>query len=139
MRIGCGVAVAGKMFGRGHHSGGARSPDVGGDEFSNLLGIFSEGTGIDDGIRGIRVNVGIGKEIPVHADCAGFLGGDAAEGLRIFCLSGSSEGHGMREHSGAVKAHGDPALKIGGHKQRPFGLLLQTIQQFGGFVRLIAV
>ena len=116
MRIGCGVAVAGEMFGRGHHSVGARSLDVGGYEIADLLRIFSEGARVDDGVRGIRVDVGIGKEIPVHADGARLLGGDAAEGLRIFCLSGGAEGHGVREHGRAMKAHGDAALKIGGER-----------------------
>ena len=68
MGVSCGITVAGEMLGGGHHSSGARSPDVGGDQISDLFGIFSERTRIDDGIRRIGVDVGIGKEIPVHAD-----------------------------------------------------------------------
>ncbi len=73
----------------------------------------------------------------MHADGACFLGGDPAEGLRIFWLAGRAEGHGMRKHGGAVQTHTDAPLKIGGHEQRKLGILLQAIKQVGGFKRLI--
>ena len=139
MRIGCGVAVTGEVFGRGHHSIGARSLDVCGYEISNLLGIFSEGASIDDRIRGIRIYVRIGKEIPVHSDSARLLSGDAAEGFRVIGFSGRAEGHGVGEHGGAMQTHGNSTLEVGSEEQRQFGFLLQTIEQFGSFVRLVAV
>ena len=91
------------------------------------------------GFAGVGVDIGIGKEIPVHADGARLLGRDAAEGFGVLRLSGSAEGHGVREHGCAMETHGDSALKVGGEEQRQFGVLLQTIEQFGGLVGLVAI
>ena len=38
-----------------------------------------------------------------------------------------------------MKTHGDSALKIGGKEQRQLGVLLQTIEQFGGLIGLAAI
>ena len=137
--IGRGIAMAGKMFGRSHHSAGARSPDVRRHEISHLPGILTERARIDNWVRRIGVHVGVGKEIPVHADGAGLLGSNAAEGLGVLLLPSRAEGHGVGKRGCAAKAHGDPALKIGGEEQRQFGILLQAVEQFGSFVGLTAI
>jgi len=38
-----------------------------------------------------------------------------------------------------MEAHGNSTLKIGGEEQGQFRILLQAIEQFGGFVRLVAI
>ena len=118
MRIGGGVAVTRKMLDRGHHAGLVRAANISGDQFADLLGIFSEGTRVDDGIRGIRIDVGIRKEVPVNADGACLLTSDPAESLGIFCFSGCTKSHGVRESRSAMQAHGDSSFEIGGKQQR---------------------
>src|ERR1035438_9696122 len=85
----------------GQHSRLARALNVGRDQIADLFRILSERTRVNDWIGGIRVYVGVGKEDPVNAYGAGFLGGDAAEGLGVFELAVSSEGHGVRKVGGA--------------------------------------
>src|SRR6202790_4067454 len=114
MRIGRSVSMTGEMFDRGHHSPFMRAFDIGGDEISDLLRILAERARINNGIGGIRINVGVGEEIPVNADCARLFGRDAAESLSIFDLAISTESHSMREYSGAHQPHGYTAFKIGG-------------------------
>ena len=70
---------------------GARAANVSRNEVAHLLRIFSERAGIDDGICGIGIHIGIGKEIPMHSDGAGFLGADAAEGFGVIEFSGRAK------------------------------------------------
>ncbi len=137
--IGRGIAMAGEMLGRRHHSAGARSPNIRGDEISDLLGILSERTGVDNGVGWIGVYVGVGKEIPVHPDGARLLGGNAAEGLGVLLFPSRAEGHGVRKRGCTAKTHGHTTLKIGGEEQRQFGILLQAVEQFGSLIGLTAV
>src|SRR6202047_4003559 len=130
MRIGRSVSVTGEVFDGGQHSAFVRALDISRDQIADLLRVFSEGTRINDGIRRVRVNIGVGKEIPLYADGTRFLGTDAAEGLNVFGLAISAESHGVREDGGAHQPHGDAALKIGGKYQRKFGFFLQTVAEF---------
>ena len=138
MRIGGGVPVAGKMFDGGEHAAFMRALDVGCDQIADLRGIFSKRTRVDDGIDGVRVDVGIGKEIPVNTDGAGLFGSDASEGFGVFEFAVATEGHGVRKNGGTHQAHGDAAFEIRREEKRELRLALQAIEQFGGFVRLAA-
>ena len=70
MRIRGGVAVPRKMLGRGEHAALVSAFDVRRHKITDLLGVFAERAYVDDGIRGVGIYVGIGKEIPVHSDGA---------------------------------------------------------------------
>jgi len=83
-------------------------------QIADLLRIFAERTRIDNRVRGIRIDVGIGKEIPVHADGACFLRGDASESFGVVELASRAERHGVGKFGGAVQAHRHPALEVGG-------------------------
>ena len=113
-----------------------RSLDVGGDEISHLLRVLAERPGVDDGVGGIGIHVRIRKEIPVNADGARFFCVDAAEVLGVRRAAHCAKGHRMGKNRGADKTHRYSALKVGGEEQRQFGVLLQTIRQIGGFIRL---
>src|SRR5450631_1950430 len=136
MGVGRGVAVTGKMLHGGHHARMARALNVSRDQIADLFRILSERTRVNDWIGGIRVYVGVGKEVPVNAYGAGFLGGDAAEGLGVFELAVSSEGHCVRKVGGAHQARRDSALKVCCEQQRKLGFFLETVEQFGGFIGL---
>ena len=131
--------MAGKVFSSSQHSIGPSAADVGGHKIANLLRVFTERTSVDDGIGGIRIHVGYGKKIPMHADSASFLRSDASEGLGIVQFSGSAEGHGMGKYCRSVKAHGDAALEISRDQQGQFGILLQTIEEYGRLIGLVPV
>ena len=90
------------------------------------------------GFAGIRIHVGIRKEIPVNSNGARLLGRNAAEGLGVFQLAVSAKSHGMWEDRGSHQAHGKPALKISRKQQRQLRIALQPVEQFGRFVRLAA-
>src|SRR3981081_211123 len=81
MRIGSSVAVSGKVFGCDQHPALVSASDVCRHKIADLLRVFSEGTRVDDGIRGVRIHVSIGKEIPMHSDGTRFKGSDPSKGL----------------------------------------------------------
>src|SRR5438270_11779623 len=80
VRIGAGIAMAGKMLGGGQHASIAGGADVSCGEFAYLLRIFTERPRIDDWVRRIRVDVGNGREIPLDSNGAGFLSDNLREG-----------------------------------------------------------
>src|SRR5712691_11923930 len=138
VRIGIGIAVSRKMLGGSEHASCMCAADVSSKQFADLLGIFSKGTRVDDGICGSGVDIRYRKEIPVHADGTCFLRCEPAEIFGIFRFAGGSKGHRMREDSGSIQTHGNTPLKISGEYQWQLGLLLQPVEQFGGFKRLVS-
>ena len=102
MRIGRGVAVSGKVFGRGQHRALVSAANVCRHEIADLLRVLSERTRVDDGIRWIGIHVGDGKEIQVHSDGPRFQSRDASKGLGIYRFAGSSKCHRMRKYGGAI-------------------------------------
>ena len=102
------------MFHRGQHSTFMRPLDIGRDQIPDLFGILAEGARVDDGIRGIRVHIGVREKIPVNTDGACFFGADAAESLCVVCFAISAKGHGMGKDSGSHQAHGDATFEVCG-------------------------
>ena len=102
------------MFGRGHHAGIPRRPYVSADHLRDLLGVFAEGTRVDDGIGRVRVHVGDGIKVPLHADGARLLGDNLGETFNISRVAGGAKGHGMGKHRGAIQPGGEPPLEVGG-------------------------
>ena len=100
MRVSGGIAVARKMLHRGQHASLVRSLDIGGNQIADLLGIFSKRPRVDDGIRRIRVDVGIRKEIPVNANGPRFLRRNAAERLRVCEIAIGAKRHSVGKGSG---------------------------------------
>ena len=72
----------------------------------------------------------------MHAHGSGFLGGDSAEGLRVFDVAIGAERHRMRKIRGAHQSRADAAFEVGGEEQWQLRFVLQAIEQFRGFVRL---
>ena len=91
-----------------------------GDELRDARGVFAKGACIDDGVRGIVVDVGVRRVNPLDAGGACFKSGDFAHGVGIERIAGGGEGHGGGEGRAFVKAHGRAALKIGADEQREF-------------------
>jgi len=117
MRIGRRIAVPGKMLGGDEHPALMGAADIGRHKIADLRRISSEGTRVDDGIGGIGIHVGIGKEILMHADGSRFERGDAAKDFCILHFACGSEGHRMRKDGRAIQAHGNATLKISGDNQ----------------------
>ena len=136
--IGIGIAVSRKVLGSSEHASCMCAADVSSKQIAHLLGIFSKGTRVDDGICGIGVDVRYRKEIPVHADGTRFLRCDPTKIFGIFRFAGGSKGHGVREDSGSIQTHGNTPLKISGEYQWQLGLFLQPVEQFGSFKRLVS-
>ena len=140
MRIGCGIAVAGKMLGGGHHSVGARAANVGGHKVAHLFRIFAKRAGVDNRIRRVGVDVGIREKIPMHADGAGFLGGDAAESLSRNPPFRPRQTPWRGETSWPrCRRMVTPRSKSAATSSGQLRLFLQTIEQFGGLVRFAAI
>ncbi len=117
VRIGGGVAVSGKMFGRDQHAVFVSTPNIRCHEIADLLRVLSERTSVDDGIRRIGIHVSVGKEIPMHSDGPRFEGADASKGFGIFRFAGRCKGHGMGKNGGAIQSHRHAALEIGRDNQ----------------------
>ena len=122
--VGIGIAMTREMFRRREHATLVRAINVGADHRGYLLRVFAEGTRVDDGICGVGIHIRVGKEIPFHADGARFFGGDASEVAREVRVVSGSEGHGVRETSNAIEAHGEAALKVGSDEQGKLGVAL---------------
>ena len=138
MRVRSCVSVAGEVFDRSHHPVSPCATNVGRYQISDLSRIFAKGTRIDDGVRRVGVYIRNRKEIPMHADGAGFLGRDPAKGLGILLLARRTERHGVRKHGGPLQPHRHAALKVSGKKQRQLGVALQPVEQFRRLIRLAA-
>ena len=91
------------------------------------------------GFAGLELTSASGKKFqctPMARDSSAVMR-PKASAYSVF--PGRAEGHGVRERGGAMKAHGDSALKIGSEEQRQFGILLQTVEQFGSLIGLVAI
>ena len=120
------------------HSGLVSAPDVGRHQIADLFGIFAKGPRVDDGIGGIGIHVGVGKEIPVNADGSSLCSGNAAEIFRVLFAAYCAKSHGMREDGRPHQAHGDSALEVRGKQQGKLGVVLQPIRQLSRFVGFAA-
>ena len=130
VRVGCGIAVPWEMLCGSQHSIGSRAADVSGHEIAHLVGVAPERARPDDGVRGIGIHVGDGKQIPVHPQGPALLRCNASELLCIFQVPGRSKSHRMREHRRSKEVRRkNPALEVPSDQQRQVRFLLQLIQQ----------
>ena len=97
MRIGAGVAVSREMLCGGQAAVFFDSANERGDEFGDARGIFAEGTRVDDGIVGVAVDIGVGRENPGDAGGLRFQRRDFAHRVGVFRAARRGHGHGMRE------------------------------------------
>src|SRR5271166_1403510 len=128
-----------KMLDSGQHAVLVRALDVGGYHISDELGILAERTRVDDGVGWVRVDVGIGKPVPVNADGARLLRSNASGLSRKFHVPGGAKRHRMWKIGSFVEAKGEPALEISSENQWKLGVLLQLVGDHGGFERLVLV
>ena len=92
MAVGGGVSVAGKVFGRGEESSRARPFHEARGQVRDQGRVFAEGTDVDDGVVGIVVDVGDGRERPVHAQRPALPRGHFAGEARGLSRSASPRG-----------------------------------------------
>ena len=138
MRVGRGVAVSGKMFHGRQHAGLVRPFDVGCDQIADLLRVFAKRARVDDGIGWVRVDISIGKEIPMDANGPRFLRRDAAKCLGVVSLAIGAKGHRVGKIGRPHEARGDSTLEICGDQQGQLGVVLHPVQQLRRFVGLAA-
>src|ERR1700686_4874929 len=118
VRVGPGIAVTGEVLGGSQHSVRSRAAYVGGDQRPYLLRVGSECAGADNGIRRVRIHVGDGEKVPVHADRSAFLGRNATELLGVGHFAGRPKGHGVRKYGCAKKTRRkDALLKVSGDQK----------------------
>jgi len=132
--------MPGKVLGGGEHAVRPGTTNVGRDQIPNLQRVLAEGARADDRVQRIGIHIGDRKQIPMHAQRAAFLRGDAAEGFRIGKIAGGAERHGVRKDGGPEQAgRQDATLKVSGNQQRQFGFELQLVQQTDSFVAIVTV
>src|SRR5215471_3092578 len=105
--------MAGEVLDRGQHSLLVGAANVCRSQVAYLPRILPERPGVDDGVGGVGINVGVGEEIPVNPNGARFKRSDAAKIFGILWFSRRSECHGMWENRGAIQAHRQAALEVG--------------------------
>ncbi len=139
MRVGVGVAMAGKVLGRHEHLIGwigVRSLDESLHVRGDGLRVLAEGADVDDRVVGIVVDVGVGREDPMNAHRACLARRGRAESTRQFKVVRGPEGHHVGERRRANHAHGRAVLEIGADDQRRLGQTLHPVQEGGGGVWL---
>ena len=127
-----GVAVAGEMLGGHQHAIvgiGMRAVDERRDVARDGFGILSVGADVDDGIVGIVVDVGDGREDPLHSQSSGFACRGQPFVARRFQIAGRAVGHVVRKADRVGDAHGRGALKIPADQQWNFRQLLHAVQE----------
>ena len=130
MRVGSGVSVTWKVFGRGQHAVRPRTADIGCHQIAHLLRICAECACPDDGVGRVRIYVGNRKQVPVHAQSAAFLRGDATELLGVSQVPGSAKSHRVRKYGRSKKMRRQHSpLKIPSDQKRYLALQLQLVEQ----------
>ena len=112
VRIDRGVAVSGKVFcGRNHARGlGAFGESRG--KSRNLSRIFSVRAHVDDGIRGVVVDVNDRRKNLMYSECACFASGDLALPARVFRITSRAHCHVPGEVHRIVKAHARARFQV---------------------------
>src|SRR3954468_13398429 len=129
MRVNCGVAVARKVLCRGQHPAGPRAANIGRHQIAYLLRVSAECACPDDRVGRVRIHVGDGKEVPVHAKSAAFLRSNATELLRVSRLPGRAKSHGVRKDGGSKEIRRKNAsLEITGNQEGQFRLFLELVE-----------
>ena len=114
------VAVAREMFSGGEGAIFLDAANELGDVFGDALRIFAERAHVDDGIVGIVVDVGVGREDPMHAGGARFEGDGLADGVGELGIASGGDGHGGREGSAFVEAHAGAGFEVGANEAAEF-------------------
>ena len=112
MRVGRRVAVAWEVFGGGDDALALRALDEGGDEARHLRGVFAETADVDDGVRGVVVHVGDGREELLDAERAGLARRQLALSARVVGVSGRADGHVPRKVCRVVEAHAASGFEV---------------------------
>src|SRR5438445_301051 len=123
-----GVAVTGKMFQGGEHPMIAQPAHVLRHETRDRTRIFAEGPGIDDGVRRVVVDVGVGREIDVDADRPPLGGGGRADRVGVARIRRGADRHDHRERGGADEPHPGTPLEVGRNEERQPGAELQGVE-----------
>ena len=142
VRVGAGVTVTWKVLRRGEHAALSRALDVRRPQPRHRLRVLAEGTGVDDGVLGIRVDVENRGEVQVHAESARLHRRDAPVFVGEGRIADGPEGHRGREAGatalgeqggkrvGVVDAHPRAAvLEVRGDQQRNAGGILEPVQE----------
>lgn len=139
MRIGCGVAVSGKMLGRGQHAGSMCATNVRAHHLADLLRVGAERTRIDNRILGIGIHIRDREKVPMDADGPRLEAGNSAKSLRIFHAPGRANRHRVGKRRRPMQPVADPKLEIRRNQQRQLGIRLQPVEQLRRFERFIAI
>src|SRR6266571_5272540 len=133
VRVGVGIAVAREVLQGGQHAVVLQTTHVRPHQARDGTRILAERANVDDGIKRIVVDVGIGREIHVDADGAALPCGDAADRIRIALVTGRAGGHDHRECRRAHDAHRSAPFEVCRDEQRQLGAPLERVE-FGGDV-----
>ena len=106
MRVGVGVAVAGKVFRRGRDARALHAADERRPQVRYRGGVLAERSRVDDRVGWIVVHIDDGRECKVNADRPGLDAGDAAGLLGVRLASGGPDGHVRRQDRRAAAGVG---------------------------------
>ncbi len=118
VRVRIRVAVAREVFQRGEHPVVLQPTHVAAHEARDGLGVLPEGTGVDDRIERVVVDVRVGGEIHMDADGAPLDGGDPADRVGVALIARRAGGHDIWKGRGAHDPHRRAPLEIGRNEQR---------------------
>src|SRR5439155_1361209 len=105
------------------------------DQARHRAGVLAERADIDDRVRRVVVDVGIGGEIDVDADGPALDACGRADRIGIVRIAGGADRHDLRKGGRPHHAHTGAPLEIGRHEERQSGSLLQRVELGGDVER----
>ena len=137
MRVGFGVAVAGKVLDGGDNAAILHPVHVKGGLAVHLVTVFTEGAAVNHGVTAVVIDVNARSEVEVDAHSFTLFGNLAPHlvNQRVVFFRQGSEGHLSREGHATVEAHGRPPFAVNGHEHRDFAYGLYPVGEQGLFPR----
>ena len=136
VRVGRGVAVAGKVLGRRDHAAVPDAADVRAGHVRHELHILAERADVDDRIPGVVVDVDDGIEVDGDAERTALFGRQPSGAIGQLGVSRGADRHRARQPRRAGHHVADAALEVGGREEREVGFALQAIQHRRRHVRI---
>ena len=118
MRVGINISVTGKVLDSCSDVIFLETLHVSNGHFANKRGIASKGTDTNNRIILVHIDINVGSEVKIHAQCAEFATMHSTAELCQRDVSGCPNGHVTRHLSSNAKASDKPSLLICPNQQR---------------------
>ena len=138
VRVHVRIAVAGKVLAHRQHTAVFQPTGIGQHLARHVSGVFAEGTGVDDRIARIDIDVGHRGKVDLHAQLAALARYFQSVLVEQRVVGYATQHHVAWKGGRTLQAHGQSPLAVEGHQQRYVGHLLCLVGQRHLFIQLSA-